>query len=135
MTQTDTPWAAGRMRGAGDARLLFGTMYEDAAIEDEAFTDRSSVFAIAAAGDTALRLAGTDRHVTAVDVNGAQVEYVRDRLQGAPRIRVMSPPGGVPAGPAPSRNRALTCAFAVPRGWLVPPHPGSSRVTRHLAVT
>lgn len=80
-----TPWASGRLRGTGSERLLFGTTYEDAAVEEEVFADRSAVFAVAASGDTALTLAGAGRHVVAVDVNTAQVDHLRRRLRGEPR--------------------------------------------------
>jgi S-adenosylmethionine:diacylglycerol 3-amino-3-carboxypropyl transferase len=59
-------------------------MYEDWRIEVEAFPAGSSVFCIASAGCTALALASRGHAVTAIDINPAQVEYVRERLQGAP---------------------------------------------------
>lgn len=80
-----SPWSAGRLRGAQQARLLFGVMYEDAAIEEEVLAPCTRVFAIGSSGDTALQLAGPHRRVTAVDVNPAQVAYLEERLAGAPR--------------------------------------------------
>lgn len=115
MTGTGTPWATGRLRGAGGERLLFGTMYEDAAIEEEAFEGRSALFAVAASGDTALTLAGADRHVVAVDLNRAQVDYLRGRLRGEPRRA-----GTVDRLMAAARRRAPAV------GWT------SSRVQRFL---
>jgi S-adenosylmethionine:diacylglycerol 3-amino-3-carboxypropyl transferase len=81
-----TPWQRGRL----DARrappeLLFGSMYEDWALELELFAPASRVFAIASAGCTSLALAARGMSVIAVDINPAQVTYVRARLAGAPR--------------------------------------------------
>ncbi|MFI5365619.1 MAG: DUF3419 family protein [Candidatus Binatia bacterium] len=79
-----TPWESGRfdLRG-GPKKLLFGRMYEDAAIELAAFAPGSHVFCIASAGCTAMRLA--EQHtVTAVDINPVQLEYARARVAGAP---------------------------------------------------
>jgi S-adenosylmethionine:diacylglycerol 3-amino-3-carboxypropyl transferase len=78
-----TPWAAGRVDGREiPPELLFGQMYEDARIEERAFTKGSRVFAIASAGCTALALARRGDVVTAVDINPAQCEYVRARCRG-----------------------------------------------------
>jgi S-adenosylmethionine:diacylglycerol 3-amino-3-carboxypropyl transferase len=57
-------------------------MYEDTAVELEAFDSGSRVFCIASAGCTAFDLAARGDDVTAVDVNPAQIEYVRHRLAG-----------------------------------------------------
>ena len=57
-------------------------MYEDSAVELGAFASGSRVFCIASAGCTAFDLAARGDDVTAVDVNPAQVEYVRRRLEG-----------------------------------------------------
>jgi hypothetical protein len=57
-------------------------MYEDSAVELRAFAPGSRVFCIASAGCTAFDLAARGDDVTAVDVNPAQVEYVRRRLEG-----------------------------------------------------
>jgi hypothetical protein len=59
-------------------------MYEDWRIEAEAFPPRAEVFCIASAGCTALALASRGQFVTAVDINPAQIDYVRERLRGAP---------------------------------------------------
>jgi S-adenosylmethionine:diacylglycerol 3-amino-3-carboxypropyl transferase len=60
--------------------LLFGQMYEDFAIELSVFPPTGWVFAIASAGDTAMALSARGLHVTAIDINPAQIEYVRKRL-------------------------------------------------------
>jgi len=58
-------------------------MYEDPAIEAEAFPPGGRVLSIASAGCTARALA--ERHeVVAVDINPAQLAYARRRLAGAP---------------------------------------------------
>jgi S-adenosylmethionine:diacylglycerol 3-amino-3-carboxypropyl transferase len=59
-------------------------MYEDSAVELEAFEPGGRVFCIASAGCTAFDLAARGDDVTAVDVNPAQVEYVRRRAAGEP---------------------------------------------------
>jgi len=79
-----TAWRASRFDSrAGEARLLFGRMYEDCAIEERLFARGGRVFCIASAGCTALALALRGDEVTAVDINGAQVEYVQARAAGA----------------------------------------------------
>jgi S-adenosylmethionine:diacylglycerol 3-amino-3-carboxypropyl transferase len=65
-------------------RLNFGRMFEDARIETGVFADGARVLCIASAGCTAFALAEHGCDVTAVDVNRAQVAYVRERLAGAP---------------------------------------------------
>jgi hypothetical protein len=81
----ETGWRGGRFdAGSGPPALLFGRMYEDWTIEAEAFPPGSAVFCIASAGCTALALASRGHSVTAVDINPAQVDYVRERLRGAP---------------------------------------------------
>jgi S-adenosylmethionine:diacylglycerol 3-amino-3-carboxypropyl transferase len=67
-----TGWRAGRLSGTGTPRLVFGRMYEDAAIELAALP-AGRVLAIASAGDVAFALAREGRDVTAVDFNPAQV--------------------------------------------------------------
>ena len=84
-TAAANPWSRGRF----DARarppvLLFGRMHEDWRIEAGVFPPGGEVFCVASAGCTALALAGKGFAVTAVDVNPAQVDYVRDRREGAP---------------------------------------------------
>ena len=68
----------------GRSRVLFGQMYEDAAIEQAVFRPDSRVFAIASAGCTAIALSQHHR-VTAVDINPAQLEYARHRGGGGSR--------------------------------------------------
>lgn len=76
-----TAWRTGRLvRRPG--RLLFGQMYEDAAIETALFPPGGHIFCIASAGCTSLTLAGCGYRVTAVDLNPAQVDYLRARLDG-----------------------------------------------------
>lgn len=82
-----SPWSPGRLRGETRARLLFGVMYEDVAVEEEVLAPCERIFAIGSSGDTALRLAAVGRRVTAVDVNPAQVAYLQERLKGGPRKR------------------------------------------------
>ncbi len=59
-------------------------MWEDAEIEAQVFPPGSRVFCIASAGCIALELARRGCTVTAVDVNPAQVAYVKRRLAGGP---------------------------------------------------
>ena len=83
----ETVWAHGRLdRGAGPEEVLFGRMYEDAAIELAAFRPGGRIFCIASAGCTAFRLA--PRHeIVAVDLNSAQLAYVERRISGEPMVR------------------------------------------------
>jgi len=84
MNAVDTTWRAGTLdaRG-GPARVLFGRMYEDPAIELAAFGEAERVFCIASAGSTALALCV--RHaVVACDINPAQLAYAARRIAGAP---------------------------------------------------
>lgn len=62
-------------------------MYEDPAIELQAFRDQPRVLAVASAGDTALALARAGHLVTAVDINPAQAAYASDRVGGGPPRR------------------------------------------------
>jgi S-adenosylmethionine:diacylglycerol 3-amino-3-carboxypropyl transferase len=62
--------------------VLFGRMYEDVAIEREAFVPGSRVFSIASSGCTAMALAA-DHEVTAVDINPVQLDYAQRRAAGA----------------------------------------------------
>ena len=88
MLAPETAWHAGRVdRRSGPPELLFGQMYEDSAVELKAFTPGGRVFCIASAGCTAFDLAARGDDVTAVDVNPAQIEYVRRRLDGGPPER------------------------------------------------
>jgi S-adenosylmethionine:diacylglycerol 3-amino-3-carboxypropyl transferase len=80
-----TPWRRGRLdRRTGPPELLFGRMYEDSAVELEAFEPGRRVFCIASAGCTAFDLARRGDDVTAVDINPAQIDYVRARIRGEP---------------------------------------------------
>jgi S-adenosylmethionine:diacylglycerol 3-amino-3-carboxypropyl transferase len=80
-------WERGRLDARQGARqILFGRMYEDAAIEVAAFRERSRIFCIASAGCTAGALA--ERHeVVAVDINPVQLAYAQARLAGRPAER------------------------------------------------
>jgi len=66
--------------------VLFGRMYEDAAIELSVFRPASRVFCIASAGCTAMKLAAC-HEVVAVDINPSQLAYAKQRIAGAPMIR------------------------------------------------
>ncbi len=59
-------------------------MYEDWRVEADVFPPEGHIFCIASAGDTSMALAARGNTVTAVDINPAQVEYVRQRLAGGP---------------------------------------------------
>jgi S-adenosylmethionine:diacylglycerol 3-amino-3-carboxypropyl transferase len=59
-------------------------MYEDSAIELDAFPPRSRVFCIASAGCTARALSAAGHDVTAVDINPRQLQYAQARADGAP---------------------------------------------------
>jgi S-adenosylmethionine:diacylglycerol 3-amino-3-carboxypropyl transferase len=78
-----TPWQAGSFRRRAP-ELLFGAMYEDPAIELEAFAPFSRVFCIAGAGCTARALSAAGHDVTAVDINPSQILYAQARAAGAP---------------------------------------------------
>jgi S-adenosylmethionine:diacylglycerol 3-amino-3-carboxypropyl transferase len=82
-----TAWQNGRFHArTGPRELLFGCMYEDAAIELDAFQPGGRVFCIASAGCTAMTLA-PHHNVVAVDINPVQLAYVQRRLAGAPILR------------------------------------------------
>jgi S-adenosylmethionine:diacylglycerol 3-amino-3-carboxypropyl transferase len=78
----ETVWEHGRFDARGGPRkVLFGRMYEDAAIESGAFRPGGRVFCIASAGCTAMALA--PRHeVVAVDINPVQLAYAQRRFAG-----------------------------------------------------
>ncbi|MFI5915809.1 DUF3419 family protein [Dactylosporangium sp. NPDC051541] len=82
-TRTPNPWLAGRLTAGRSARVMFGRMYEDHAVELGLLAPRSRVLAIASAGDTVAALAAAGHRVTAVDVSAAQLAYARGRLGGA----------------------------------------------------
>ncbi len=100
------PWQEGRLNARARRRnLLFGRVYEDHAIERRAFSGRGRLFCIASAGCTALALC--DEHeVVACDINPAQIEYVRRRLEG----------GGLETGSA-ERIMAFMRLFMPLAGW------------------
>jgi len=103
---TETVWQRGRFDARGGARkLLFGRMYEDAAIELDAFRPGGRVVCVASAGCTAMRLAPS-HDVVAVDVNPVQLAYARHRCAGAPSARG-----------AAARFMALARTFAPLAGW------------------
>jgi S-adenosylmethionine:diacylglycerol 3-amino-3-carboxypropyl transferase len=83
LDSASTPWRTGSFRGRAP-ELLFGAMYEDAAIELEAFAPFNRVFCIAAAGCTARALRTAGHLVTAVDINPCQIQYAEARAAGAP---------------------------------------------------
>ena len=79
-----TVWQAGRFDArTGPKRILFGRMYEDAAIERAAFRPGGRIFCIASAGCTALALC-EEHEVVACDINPAQLAYAERRIAGAP---------------------------------------------------
>lgn len=81
-----TPWVVLPVRSVGRVSgLVFGSMYEDPEIELDVFPRQGRVFCIASAGDTALTLAAHGFDVTAVDINPAQLSYVRERMAGGGR--------------------------------------------------
>ena len=78
-----TPWSRGRLDGrSGPPQLLFSRMHEDWRVEAQVFRPGGRIFCIASSGDTAMALARRGFHVTAVDVNPAQIEYARARAAG-----------------------------------------------------
>jgi S-adenosylmethionine:diacylglycerol 3-amino-3-carboxypropyl transferase len=81
-----SPWAGGHFGRGGRARILFGRMYEDAEVELAVFSPGARIFCVASAGCTAFALAGSGCTVTAVDLNPAQIAYVRSRLAGSPAV-------------------------------------------------
>jgi len=113
-TMAETAWSRGRLDARNaPSKLLFGQMYEDSAIECEAFRPGGRVFCIASAGCISMALAS--RHdVVAVDINPVQVAYAQRRILGARPVpgtaeRVMTVMRGLAAGVGwrPSRLRAF----------------------------
>jgi S-adenosylmethionine:diacylglycerol 3-amino-3-carboxypropyl transferase len=107
---TGTAWTRGRFDARrAESQVLFGRMYEDAAIELKAFQPGGRVFCIASAGCTAMKLA--PRHdVVAVDINPAQLAYARRRFAGdigfsgtAERLMAVARAGAPLVGWWPSR--------------------------------
>lgn len=86
-TTPTTAWQNSRLDArAGPRKLLFGRMYEDAAIELNTFPSGGRIFCIASAGCTAMALA-PHHEVVAIDINPFQLAYVRRRLAGGPMER------------------------------------------------
>lgn len=86
-TDAQTPWVAGRFDAKVSGRkVLFGRMYEDSAIELDAFRGAGRVLCIASAGCTAMKLA-PHHEVVAVDINPVQLAYAAQRFAGGPPVR------------------------------------------------
>jgi S-adenosylmethionine:diacylglycerol 3-amino-3-carboxypropyl transferase len=82
-----TVWERGRLDArVGPRQVLFGRMYEDAAIELDAFRPGGRVLCIASAGCTAMQLA-PHHDVVAVDINPVQLTYAERRFGGDPGFR------------------------------------------------
>lgn len=81
--ETDSPWRRGPFRVRTN-RIVFGQTYEDCGIELRAFRPQSRVFTIAGAGCTARALAAAGHHVTAVDIDRAQLAYAESRAACQP---------------------------------------------------
>lgn len=85
--EAETPWVAGRFDSRANSRqVLFGRMYEDPAIELEAFEGAGKVLCIASAGCTAMKLA-PQHEVVAIDINPVQLAYAEQRFAGGPPVR------------------------------------------------
>jgi len=83
----ETVWERGRFDARdGPGKVLFGRMYEDAAIESAAFRPGGRVFCIASAGCTAMALAPL-HEVVAVDINPVQLAYAERRFAGDIGVR------------------------------------------------
>lgn len=86
-TTAITSWERGRFDTRDRPhKLLFGRMYEDAAIELRVFRPAGRVFCVASAGCTAIQLA-VQHGVVAVDLNPVQLAYLQRRLAGGPMER------------------------------------------------
>ena len=82
--RSETAWTRGSFNARpGPRKLLFGCMYEDAAIELRAFEPGGRIFCIASAGCTAMTLAHS-HEVVVVDINRLQLTYAERRVAGAP---------------------------------------------------
>ncbi len=102
----ETAWERGRFdTRRGPSKVLFGRMYEDAAIELGAFRPGGRVFCIASAGCTAMKLA-LRHEVVAVDINPVQLAYAERRFAGVPSVRG-----------AAERLMVFGRAFAPLAGW------------------
>jgi len=87
MTAAVTVWERGRLDArVGPRQVLFGRMYEDPAIELDAFRPGGRVLCIASAGCTAMKLA-PHHEVVAVDINPVQLDYAARRINGDPGFR------------------------------------------------
>lgn len=87
MTAAVTTWERGRLDArVGPKQVLFGRMYEDAAVELDAFRPGGRVCCIASAGCTAMKLA-PHHDVVAVDINPIQLAYAERRFDGDPGVR------------------------------------------------
>jgi S-adenosylmethionine:diacylglycerol 3-amino-3-carboxypropyl transferase len=86
-SEAETPWVAGRFDARVSGRqVLFGRMYEDPAIELDAFRGAGRVLCIASAGCTAMKLA-PHHEVVAIDINPVQLAYAAQRFAGEPPVR------------------------------------------------
>lgn len=87
MSTAATIWERGRLDARiGPPQVLFGRMYEDAAVELDAFRPGGRVMCIASAGCTAMKLA-SHHEVVAVDNNPVQLSYAQRRFRGDPGFR------------------------------------------------
>jgi S-adenosylmethionine:diacylglycerol 3-amino-3-carboxypropyl transferase len=87
VTAAVTTWERGRLDArVGPKQVLFGRMYEDAAVELDAFRPGGRVCCIASAGCTAMKLA-PHHDVVAVDINPIQLAYAERRFDGDPGVR------------------------------------------------
>ena len=87
MGAADTVWQHGRFDAReGPGKVLFGRVYEDVSIEQQAFRPGGRVMCIASAGCTAMALA-PGRQVLAVDINPVQLAYAGRRFAGQPAVR------------------------------------------------
>jgi S-adenosylmethionine:diacylglycerol 3-amino-3-carboxypropyl transferase len=126
-----TVWSRGRLDArSGPVQLLFGRMYEDAAIEVDSFPPGGRVFCIASAGCTAMALA-PDHEVVAVDINPVQLAYAERRFHGSPGSR-----GKVERGMDLARRLAATAGWTNARlsGFLALDDPAEQLTCwrRHL---
>jgi len=105
-TTAKSAWERGRFDTRdGPSKVLFGRMYEDAAVECAAFAPGGRVFCIASAGCTAMKLAAA-HDVVAVDINPSQLAYAAHRLEGAQPVRGVA-----------ERFMAFARVFAPAVGW------------------
>lgn len=87
MGAADTVWQHGRFDAReGPGKVLFGRVYEDVSIEQQAFRPGGRVMCIASAGCTAMALS-PGREVIAVDINPVQLAYAERRFAGEPAVR------------------------------------------------